>query len=218
MSTFKDYLTESTKSYDYKIKVAGTIADDFASRMETALQKFELAKLSAGKKTPIMTLPLDFPALSNESVTIFDVTTNYPASSNVMKEYLSDILRVPATHIVVRKPGEPTEEYQDAMQIGKKSDFANKLADVEMKFQDNAPNQKVKADDLSGDKYNMGLLRELMKTKGDTGLDKTEKTQDQVPNEDDTKTGSPIHTGKAPIKGNPDPIEHYKFKSIGAKA
>ena len=76
MSTFKDYLTESTKSYDYKIKVAGTIADDFASRMETALQKFELAKLSAGKKTPIMTLPLDFPALSNESVTIFDVTTN----------------------------------------------------------------------------------------------------------------------------------------------
>ena len=31
----------------------------------------------AGKTTPIMTLPLDFPALSNEQVTIFDVTTNY---------------------------------------------------------------------------------------------------------------------------------------------
>ena len=28
MSTFKDYLTESAKSYDYKIKVAGMIADD----------------------------------------------------------------------------------------------------------------------------------------------------------------------------------------------
>jgi len=222
MSTFKDFLTESSKSYDYKIKVAGDIDKDFASRMETALQKFELAKLSAGKKTPIMTLPLDFPALSNESVTIFDVTTNYPASSNVMKEYLSDILRVPATHIVVRKPGEPTEEYQDAMQIGKKSDFANKLADVEMKFQDNAPNQKVKADDLSGDKYNMSLMRELLKTRkryiGDIEKGADNKTQKQVPTEVDTKTGSPIHTGKAPIKGNPDPIEHYKFKSIGAKA
>ena len=48
MSTFKDYLTESTKSYDYKVKVAGDISDDFASRMETALAKFEVAKMSAG--------------------------------------------------------------------------------------------------------------------------------------------------------------------------
>ena len=63
MSTFTQYLTEAAKSYDYKVKVAGMIADDFKNRMETALQKFELAKLSAGKKTPIQSLPLDFPAL-----------------------------------------------------------------------------------------------------------------------------------------------------------
>ena len=215
MSTFKDFLTESSKSYDYKIKVAGDIDKDFASRMETALQKFELAKLSAGKKTPIMTLPLDFPALSNESVTIFDVTTNYPASSNVMKEYLSDILRVPATHIVVRKPGEPTEEYQDAMQVAKKSDFANKVADVEQKFQDNAPNQKVKADDLSGDKYNMGLLRELMKTKADnTPIEKgTDNAVGKIaPSEDDKKAGSPVHPGPGPVKGNPHPATLQGFK------
>jgi hypothetical protein len=215
MSTFTQYLTEAAKSYDYKIKVAGNIDKDFASRMETALAKFEVAKMSAGKKTPIMTLPLDFPMLSNESVTIYDVTTNYPASSNVMKEYLSDILRVPATHIVVRKPGEPTEEYQDQMADAGKSDFANKLADVEMKFQDNAPNQKVKADDLSGDKYNMSLMRELLKTKsykGEIEKGADNKTQKQVPTEVDTKTGSPIHTGPGPVKGNPHPATLQGFK------
>ena len=215
MSTFTQYLTEAAKSYDYKIKVAGNIDKDFASKMETALAKFEVAKMSAGKKTPIMTLPLDFPMLSNESVTIYDVTTNYPASSNVMKEYLSDILRVPATHIVVRKPGEPTEEYQDQMADAGKSDFANKLADVEMKFQDNAPNQKVKADDLSGDKYNMSLMRELLKTKsykGEIEKGADNKTQKQVPTEVDTKTGSPIHTGPGPVKGNPHPATLQGFK------
>ena len=77
MSTFKDYLTESTKSYDYKIKIAGEPKDIDKNALETALQKFDLASMSAGKSTPIMTLPLDFPRLSNESVTIFDVTTNY---------------------------------------------------------------------------------------------------------------------------------------------
>ena len=95
--------------------------------METALAKFEVAKMSAGKKTPIMTLPLDFPALSNEQVTIFDVTTNYPASPRVMQEYLSDLLRIPATHIVVRKPGEPTEEYQDDMQVARSQNMQTNL-------------------------------------------------------------------------------------------
>ena len=71
MSTFKDYLTEAVKSYDYKIKVAGDLDSDFASKLESALAKFELANMSAGKKTPIMTMPLDFPRLSNEEVTIY---------------------------------------------------------------------------------------------------------------------------------------------------
>ena len=41
MSTFKDYLTESAKSYDYKIKVAGDIARRFriCNALESALAK-----------------------------------------------------------------------------------------------------------------------------------------------------------------------------------
>ena len=195
MSTFKDYLTESTKSYDYKIKVAGTIADDFASRMETALQKFEVAKMSAGKKTPIMTLPLDFPALSNESVTIFDVTTNYPVAVNTLKEYLADYMNMNSSLIVVRKPGEPTEEYQADMQIGQKSEYANKLMDIEMK---DAP--KVKAEEHFGDKYNMGLLKELMKTKAET-KDQPKEKEDAMSKEE---KGTPSPFSKA-TNPHPDP-------------
>ena len=44
MSTFTKYLTEATKTYEYKVKIAGDIDKDFASRMETACQKFELKK------------------------------------------------------------------------------------------------------------------------------------------------------------------------------
>ncbi len=76
MSTFGQYLTESAKQYDYKIKVAGEISDDFGTRMEQALAKYEVAKLSAGKKTPIQEHPLDFPMLKNQEVHIFELTTN----------------------------------------------------------------------------------------------------------------------------------------------
>ena len=193
MSTFKDYLTESTKSYDYRIKIAGEPKDIDKNALETALQKFDLVSMSAGKSTPIMTLPLDFPRLSNESVTIFDVTTNYPESSRVMQEYLSDLLRIPATHIVVRKPDEPTEEYQNDMDVAKKSEYMNKLHDIEYK-----DSPKVNADEHTGDKYNMSLLKELLKDREETYV--VEKGSDNetkgiMPNEDDKTAGSPIHTG-----------------------
>ena len=195
MSTFKDYLTESSKSYDYKIKIAGDSRSIDKNALETALKKFDLASMSAGKTTPIMTLPLDFPALSNESVTIFDVTTNYPESPRVMHEYLSDLLRIPMTHMVVRKPGEPTEEYQADMQIGQKSEYANKLMDIEMK---DAP--KVKAEEHFGDKYNMGLLKELMKTKAET-KDQPKEKADAMSKEE---KGTPSPFSKA-TNPHPDP-------------
>ena len=195
MSTFQDYLTESTKSYDYKIKIAGEPKDIDKNALETALQKFDLASMSAGKSTPIMTLPLDFPRLSNEQVTIFDVTTNYPESPRVMHEYLSDLLRIPMTHIVVKKPGEPSEEYQDEMQVAKKSEYATKLQDIEMK---DAP--KVNPDEHTGDKYNMGLLKELLK---DREVNKdAPKEKENAMSKEEEGTPSPLTKSTNP---HPDP-------------
>jgi len=195
MSTFKDYLTESTKSYDYKIKIAGGPESIDKNALETALQKFDLASMSAGKTTPIMTVPLDFPRLSNEQVTIFDVTTNYPESTRTMHEYLSDILRIPATHIVVRKPGEPTEEYQNDMEVAKKSEYANKLHDIEYK---DAP--KVNAEDYHSTKANMGLLKELLKDREENK--DAPKEKENATTKEDQPADSPLTKATNP---HPDP-------------
>ena len=152
--------------------------------------------MSAGKKTPIMTMPLDFPRLSNEEVTIFDVTTNYPASQRVMHEYLSDILRVPATHIVVRKPGEPTEEYQEQMQVAKNSEYHNKLLDLEMK-----DSPKVNAEEFHSTKANMSLLKELLK---DREVNKdAPKEKENIMSKEEQSTQSPLSnvTKVHPIEG-----------------
>ena len=199
MSDFNHYLTEAIKQYDYRIKVAGDIDKDFTSRMETCLQKYEVKKLSAGKKTPIQEHPLDFPTLKNQSVNIFELTTNYPVSVRELKEYIADHMDVSPIMIVVKKPGEPTEEYQEQMKD--KSEYQNLLQTVEM-----GSASDVKPEDMYGDKANMSLLKELLKDREKTEFVKTEKTQEVQSKEDE---GSPSPLTKAahdgPIKGNPIP-------------
>ena len=195
MSTFKQYLTESVKSYDYKIKIAGEPKDIDTNKLETALGKFELAKMSAGKKTPIQSLPLDFPALSNEAVTIFDVTTNYPASVREMKEYIADYMRISPAMVVVRKPNEPSEEYQEQMQVAKTSEYKNKLLDLEMQ-----DSPKVNAEDFHSTKANMSLLKELLK---DREEDKDmPKENPNIQSKEEVATPSPFTKSTNP---HPDP-------------
>ena len=195
MSTFKQYLTESAKSYDYKIKVAGAPKDIDKTRLETALQKFELAKMSAGKTTPIQKLPLDFPQLSNESVTIFDVTTNYPASVREMKEYIADYMNISPACVVVRKPNEPSEEYQEQMEVAKTSEYKNKLLDIEM-----TDSPKVNAEDFHSTKANMSLLKELLKDREDKKDQPKEK--ENIQTKEDEAAPSPLTKSTKP---HPDP-------------
>jgi len=196
MSNFKQYLTEAVKTYEYKVKIAGDIGKDFASRMETACQKFEVQKLSAGKKTPIQSLPLDFPALSNESVTIYDLSTSYPVAVRELKEYLADYMKISPTQVVVRKPGEPTEEYQETIANSTKSEYVNKLRDIEYK---DAP--KVNAEDFHSTKANTSLLKELLKDRKKTEFAKTEKTQ-EAQSKEDAPADSPLSKATNP---HPDP-------------
>ena len=195
MSTFKQYLTEAVKTYEYKVKIAGDIGKDFASRMETACQKFEVQKLSAGKKTPIQSLPLDFPALSNESVTIYDLSTSYPVAVRELKEYLADYMKISPAQVVVRKPGEPTEEYQEQMAVAGKSEYKNKLQDIEYK---DAP--KVNAEDFHSTNANMSLLKELLK---DREQNDAPKEKENATTKEDAPADSPLSkvTNPHPSKG-----------------
>ena len=114
MKSFVDILTESKKTYPFKIGVAGDLPEGFADRLETAMQKFEVAKMSTGKKTPIQERPLDFPQLQNMEVTYFEVEVNYPTTTQVLQEYVGKCCSIPQSHIIVRNPNEAQEEYQEA--------------------------------------------------------------------------------------------------------
>lgn len=152
MNTFKEYLQESAKQYDFRVKIAGDLSEDFDTKLESSLSKWKVSSFKKVGKTPVQEFPLDFPKLKNEEVSIYTVTLDYPTTQNELTEYLSSNLCLAKENFVVRRPGEPSEEYQ---QQGEKRTEAL-LTDSEYK---EAPNANF--EEFYGDKYNTGFVKEL---------------------------------------------------------
>lgn len=79
MKHFKDYLTESERTYNYRIKFVGEAPAYFLKELEEKLKQFDIVKISAPKTTPVQLKPADFPAYENDRVTHMDVEFRYPA-------------------------------------------------------------------------------------------------------------------------------------------
>ena len=117
MSTFKEYLSESVKTYEFKIKIAGDLPEGFDKAMKTALMKYDCASISKGKRIPIQEAPLDFPEMKHTHVTIFDISCRYPATPQTLTEYLVDQLKIARGGIRVRNTREQ-ENIDDGVNEG----------------------------------------------------------------------------------------------------
>ena len=113
MKNFKDFLTESKKTYKFLIKVAGVLPEGFADSLKMNLEKFELVKLSAPKRTPIQESPLDFPLMQNMEVYVFEAEVNYPTTSHVLQHYLADNCAIAKNRWVIRGENDPLERQQN---------------------------------------------------------------------------------------------------------
>lgn len=155
MKSFKEYLTESKKTYAFKVKVAGEMQEGFEAELKSALEKFSVVKIGAGKRTPIQETPLDFPELKNKQVTVWDVELNYPTTPQVLENYIADVCKCSLGCIRVRAANEPSEQYQAAMLEPEKESDA--LLNSDYPKEDNQG--------LVGEKSKMGLLKDLEKVK-----------------------------------------------------
>lgn len=111
MKSFKEYLTESqeNKKYCFKLKVAGSIPENFNEVVEAALEKYGVEKFNKGKTSPIQAKLIDFPTIENDSMTVYDVELNYPTTSSVLTNYIVDQTGITSDRVKVQSPGEEAE-------------------------------------------------------------------------------------------------------------
>lgn len=150
MKSFTEYLTETHKVYPFKIGIAGELPDKCEENLKKCLEKYAVKSLSAPKKTPIQERPLDFPQLENCEVHYYEAELQYPSTPDYIQEYIGNCCGIEQSHIIVRNPNDPREEYQEKKEEGP---YEPKLTKEEL--------EGVSAQDQAGESRIMDLLKEL---------------------------------------------------------
>lgn len=109
MKSFTEYLTESKKVYQFKVKIAGDQPDNIVEQIKGSLDQFHVSSVSKGGTAPIQERHSEFPEHKNIGMTIYDVTTDYPATAAQIRDIVASGLGVTLSHIVVRNMAEERE-------------------------------------------------------------------------------------------------------------
>ena len=191
MKNFQQYLTESERTYNYRIKIVGDVAPDFIKQLEEKLKQFEIVKISRPKTTPVQMKPADFPKHSNDSVTSMDVEFRYPAIEPQIKQ-IAQLLFLDPNRIIMLTT--PHEEGMDSERERVETENKNLLTDTDYP----APNaeQTALSDDYSAPYNQHAVLKNAYRSDFTVAGGKTPpaKTTNDLP----MGTSSPMTKIKRP--------------------
>jgi hypothetical protein len=129
MKSFNEYLTESKKTYEFRIKIAGDLDEGFKTKLKGAMERFSVVKMDNGKRLPIAERHLDFPELENTNVTVFNIEINYPTTTQVLENYVSQVCGCELSRIRVRTANQDAEHAE--MKIKEKNSLDDTLLATE---------------------------------------------------------------------------------------
>lgn len=154
MKKFQEYLAESERTYNYRIKIVGDTPSGFVKDLEEKLKQFDIVKISAPKTTPVQAKPADFPAFDNDRVTHVDVEFRYPAIEPQIKQ-LAQLLMFDPNRI--RMLTTPYEDSMDSERAKIQEQNKDLLTDTDFP----APDQEQKAlyKDYSTEYNNHAVLK-----------------------------------------------------------
>ena len=101
MKNFQQYLAESERTYNYRIKIVGDIPSGFMKSLEEKLKQFDPVKIGSVKTTPVQAKPADFPAYDNNQVSHFDVEFRYPCIDAQVRQ-IAQILGLDPNRILMQ--------------------------------------------------------------------------------------------------------------------
>jgi hypothetical protein len=185
MKAYKEYLAESKRTYDFRIKLADCdCGPELMDGLERGLAQFNLVDITKPKRFPISRCA-EFHTLGPVERNMIDVKLNYPTTPNGLRQAVSQSTGMPLSHIHV------TTELADSMEVDPVSNHE------EGSVLNTAELGGESAQEFVGLKKVESLLKELGKNRGTLSQYKGVNDQilaDKAPTEAPAKKADKIGT------------------------
>ena len=110
MKNFLNYLEQSQKTYEFRIKVANIDPTESMDKFESTLDTYGLESLSKPKRLPIKESEIDFPSLKNCELYLMDAVLKYPVNDAQLRAIIAERVGYPASSVVVVPKNHPEEQ------------------------------------------------------------------------------------------------------------
>lgn len=198
MKSFKTYLIENHRTYDFRIRIAGELPEDFDNKLKSAYDAYKVNSVKHVKRLPIQD-SIMFPNQGPVEVNVIDVNLQYPCNDIQLLTLLSERIQRDQCCIRVTPANSPYEAALEGIEQSNK-DGEIVLANTDMKTE---PASK----DLVGDARIPSLIKELEETRnyeypeaagGKTAAD---KNTNSLPLGNMSPIGSRQNKIPSPVKG-----------------
>lgn len=199
MKNFLEHLTESQKTYEFRIKLANIDPAEHADKLKNALDAYGLESLSEAKRLPIMESDIDFPSMKNCQIYLMDAVLKYPVNDQQLRGIIGERCCIPAAQVVVVPKNHPEEIWRwNVDGQSELREFKKGEAVLDKPYEDNQEGTKA------GESYAKAesILKELNAPKVETeGSEPKAKTTNEIPTGDVSPVGSKQNKIPSPVKG-----------------
>lgn len=165
MKSFREYLTESKKTFKFKVRVANSDMDnDLIDRIENALKQFDLISMTKPKNHPPEDRSFEFPQCGICEVRDFDIEVNYPTHDAAIQNAIGSVRGLDHSRVRAYTLDAYTAQMQQLDQI-KKEKSKDKSAIL--------TNDKLDAQEKPN--LSLDFVKELETRKYEFAGDKTQK-------------------------------------------
>jgi hypothetical protein len=159
MKSLAQYLAESEKTYNFRLRTVAEMSDEQLDKLEKYLARYNVESVSAPKTSIIQKSPAGFGDIGPSAVTTIEIATKLPSTPNVMQEEIAAATGVHIGAIRVYNEGEFVEGIDDLEESDDSEEGKSVLADA-----DYSDAEKVDHSDNYGNDFVAKFVKNLPKS------------------------------------------------------
>lgn len=113
MKTFLDYLGQTQKTYEYRIRFANADPREKLTILKNAMAAYVVDTMGTPKHLPIMENCIYFPNMKHVDVYVVEVGLKYPVTDNQLRMILAESMQIPLNQVFVSPAGHPEEIWRE---------------------------------------------------------------------------------------------------------